>query len=338
MKEHLAILVGLCLGLLACSNMSAQPQPMTATPTVPQSATTNDILRDSLYNILERCHAIKTLSEIDAMPKRQQAIYLRLRDHFASKYEYPQAPLIYAYDSARDYNGPTVVRLGGYIIRGNVNISPAAFPPSSNPDIRWQSAAQVFLKDPSSSYYNLFIDCGYLVNQLLSADAQLTAFIDASARAALSDAYSNHRSISIGVGLFRNELADVFDRVSRNRAAPSDFLPLLDVYDLYSNNDPAKRIDADSRIVGSFFGMVIRENAQQRTSAGMRVEEAVKVSTGLAFLKVNGDQNALWTRDESSMSDAGYFRILVAPGGSSWKRSPAKRRSRRFGCSSQHFQ
>jgi hypothetical protein len=290
-----------------------------------QPMNTNEVIRQTLYTLLERCGAVKSPQELANMRPKQRKLYERLRSHITDRYVYPDASLVHPYAPAQNFTAASFVRLGSYVIRPSDQVTPGKFPPDGTPDVRWLPTAQVFLKDPESDYYNLFVDCGYLVKNSLEAETEVSAaIVNAAVKAALKDSYSTHRAVSVGVGLFRNELAEVFDRLNKGRPEEKDFLPLFDIYDLYTSVDPEKRIDENAKVIESFRGVVIYEKFSQQTAAGARFEDTAKVAGGIAFLRGSVGHTGEWSRSTESQTEAGYYRVIVSPNGFDLIKVPSK--------------
>lgn len=206
-------------------------------------------------------------------------------------------------DKNYNYN-ISLSKLGSFIIRNNdfSRIIPEGIP--ELPIVVTGNQLNLGTNPNSGSY-----QVNYTTDKLFKAtnDSKVSADIMEYFKTQMNYSFkldeSSRTHLNLAAGTFDNELAILYDKAGENKCNANDFLPLFDLWVLYSKD----RIQPQDSIIRSFSGICYRSTKGFDLSENQTFNASVQAGYNAQFLKAQTSGDLNWSKSKNvSKSELSY--------------------------------
>lgn len=160
-------------------------------------------------------------------------------------------------------------------------------------------------------------EINYTSNKFFTSDVsagfegEYLDYFRAKAEVANTNVTKSKKHLNLAVGTFENELANVFDRAKKGSSFPSDFVPLYELWTMYSNGT----VKGSDAIIKSFSGLVYRATTGYDDQENFSVSSSASGGYNAQFIKASGSSSMQYknSKDVSKSSLSYKIEMFRAP-------------------------
>lgn len=210
------------------------------------------------------------------------------------------------------FKGKDIIEFGSYIIQDYTTFSKKTYPGTTRePELPITvNSAQFGIPSTLNSNYQLYATLNYLMSLYNEADGGVEASVfSAAAQSSLEKTKTESRTLSVGYGIFRNGLANIFRKTIDEEPFmySNQFIPLIKVWQLYKDSV----INSNSRILGSFEGMIIYKTTKTAELSNTDFSASSNVNISTPFISLNNETNLNWGKSRTSRTEENTFDIYM---------------------------
>jgi hypothetical protein len=204
----------------------------------------------------------------------------------------------------------SICKLGSYIIRNGdfsvINSTPV-------PDLPvLLTGREVSIVDPKSDGSNYILN--YTTESLFKGQSktelkeEFLNYLNSKQDLSLNMDNSKRLTLTLGVGVFTNELAELFQRTTENKIKTKEFYALYDIWVKYSLNE----IQSTDSVIKAFEGLCYYKGKGVETNSQIQFNAEFNGSySQLPFLSINSSNKINWGQSTSLKVKAEIYDIFM---------------------------